>query len=191
MFWSSVFFPSYDIVFNPCFLFLIFLICSYFHCFYSPLFASSSADMPNRQTVGFSGRLGESRLIADSKATMVRYPARYIRKERRGARSCLLIYFYLATHVSTASSTALDRSPFLPPNLSIVLNLSFFSRSSDSSTLIRPISTTNFFRHDSHVLDVFPISKFPDATCCFCPCYHFPSTCHLLIHITYYMLTDL
>jgi hypothetical protein len=94
-------------------------------------------------TVGFSGRLGESRLIADCKATMVRYPARYAEKERRGARSCYASISSLATHVLTASSTALDRSPFFPPNLSIVLNLSFFSSSSDSSTLIRPISTTN------------------------------------------------
>jgi len=55
----------------------------------------------------------------------------------------IFTYFSLATHVFTASSTALDRSPFFPPNLSIVLNLSFFSSSSGSSTLIRPIWITN------------------------------------------------
>ena len=55
---------------------------------------------------------------------------------------CSSIYFSLTTHVFTASSTALDRSPFLPPNLSMVLNLSFFSNSSESATLIRPISIT-------------------------------------------------
>ena len=58
----------------------------------------------------------------------------------------LLIYFYvicssLATHVCMASSTALVRSPFLPPNRSMVLNLSSFSNSSGISTYIWPIST--------------------------------------------------
>ena len=47
---------------------------------------------------------------------------------------CSRVYFSLSTHVLTASSTALDRSPFLPLNLSMVLNLSFFSNSSESST---------------------------------------------------------
>ena len=58
---------------------------------------------------------------------------------------CSCIYFSLATHVFKASSTALDRSPFFPPNLSIVLNLSSFSNSSESATLIRPTSTTIIF----------------------------------------------
>jgi hypothetical protein len=51
---------------------------------------------------------------------------------------------YLATHGRMDSSTALDRSRFLPPNLSMVLNLSFFSSSSGSSTRIRPISITYY-----------------------------------------------
>jgi hypothetical protein len=62
-----------------------------------------------------------------------------------GARFCSAIYFSSATHVLTASSTALDKSPFLPLNLSMVLNLSFFSSSSGSSTQIRPISITKFY----------------------------------------------
>ena len=48
-------------------------------------------------------------------------------------------YSFLAIHVFTASSTALDRSPFFPPNLSTVFILSCFSNSSGRSTLIRPI----------------------------------------------------
>jgi len=51
-------------------------------------------------------------------------------------------YSIFSTQVFTASSTALDRSPFLPPNLSMVLSLSFFSSSSGMSTPIRPISIT-------------------------------------------------
>jgi len=93
---------------------------------------------------------------------------------RRGL--CSRIYLSLFTHVLMASSTALDRSPFLPPNLSMVLSLSSFSSSSESSTLIRPISITNSFSHDSHVSYEFPISKLPDAGFCFYFCYHFPFT---------------
>lgn len=55
------------------------------------------------------------------------------------------IHFSLVTHIFTASSTALDRSPFFPPNLSITFNLSFFSSSSGMSTQIRPISITKLF----------------------------------------------
>ena len=47
-----------------------------------------------------------------------------------------------ATHFLIASSTALDRSPFFPPNLSITFNLSFLSRSFGISTQIRPILIT-------------------------------------------------
>ena len=55
-------------------------------------------------------------------------------------------YFSVVTHVFTASSTALDRSPFLPPNISMALNLSFFSSSSESTALILPtLITNNFF----------------------------------------------
>jgi len=83
------------------------------------------------------------------------------------------IYSSLATHVFMASSTALDRSPFFPPNLSMVLNLSFFSSSSESSTLILPITLpTISFMHDSHVLDVLPISKLPYANYRSHFCYH-------------------
>ncbi len=53
-----------------------------------------------------------------------------------------VVYSSLAIHVFTASSTALDKSPFLPPNFSMVLNLSCFSSSFDSSTLILPILVT-------------------------------------------------
>ena len=48
-------------------------------------------------------------------------------------------YSFLAIHVFIASSAARDRSPFFPPNLSTVFNLSCFSSSSGISTLIRPI----------------------------------------------------
>ena len=190
MFRSSVFFPSYDIVFNPCFLFLIFLICSCFHCFYSPLFASSSADMPKRS--GSPGRLGESRLIADGKATMVRYPARVA--EKRETRCALLF-----THLFF-----LWRPMFLRPLRQLWIGRPFFRQISQSSwtwasfpghlTALRwfvPFQLPTSLTHDSHVLDVFPISKFPDATCCICHCYHFPSTCHLLSHIKYYTFTSL
>ena len=64
---------------------------------------------------------------------------RLSRNEVNGKLRISVVYSYLAIHVLTASSTALDKSPFLPPNFSIVLNLSCFSSSSDSSTLIRPI----------------------------------------------------
>jgi len=63
---------------------------------------------------------------------------------------CSSIYCSLATHVFTASSTALDRSPFLPPNLSMVLNLSVFSSSSESCTLIRPISIITHYQFLLH-----------------------------------------
>ena len=80
---------------------------------------------------------------------------------------CSLFVRYLAraTHVLTDSSTALDRSPFLPPNLSIVLNLSFFSSSSGSSTEIRPILITDLLRvfpcfgHDSSESDILQIAR--------------------------------
>ena len=52
-----------------------------------------------------------------------------------------VVYSSLAIHVLTASSIALDKSPFLPPNFSIVLNLSSFSNLSGISTYICPIST--------------------------------------------------
>ena len=58
-------------------------------------------------------------------------------------RNFFFIYFCLATQVFTASSTALDRSPFFPPNLSIVLILNLFSSSLERSTQTRPISITN------------------------------------------------
>jgi hypothetical protein len=94
---------------------------------------------------------------------------------------CSGVYFSLATHVFTASSTALDRSPFFPPNLSMVLNLSSLSNSSGSSALILPIYqpqliSINLFAR--YTLDVFPISKLPDVECCSCllRCHHFPST---------------
>ena len=49
------------------------------------------------------------------------------------------VYSFLAIHIFTAFSTARVKSPFFPPNSSIVLNLSCFSSSSESSTHIRPI----------------------------------------------------
>ena len=60
-------------------------------------------------------------------------------------RSAGFLYASLVTHVFTASSTALDKSPFLPPNFSMALNRRFFSRSSGISTQIRPISTPRHF----------------------------------------------
>jgi len=54
-------------------------------------------------------------------------------------RHLFSIYSFLLIHVLIASSTALDKSPFFPPNLSIVLNLSCFSSSPGRSTVIRPI----------------------------------------------------
>ena len=50
-----------------------------------------------------------------------------------------MTYSFLLIHVLIAASTALDKSPFFPPNLSMVLILSCFSSSSGRSTLIRPI----------------------------------------------------
>ena len=47
-------------------------------------------------------------------------------------------------HVWIASWTALDRSPFLPPNRSTVFILSCFSISSLMSTLMRPNSVHLF-----------------------------------------------
>ncbi len=61
-----------------------------------------------------------------------------------GGTFCSHIYSSLATHAFTASSTARDRSPFLPPNLSTVLNLRLLSNSSESSTLMRPIPITYY-----------------------------------------------
>ena len=55
-------------------------------------------------------------------------------------------YSFWAIHVFIASPTARERSPFFPPNLSTVFNLSCFSSSSGRSTLIRPIFITYFFR---------------------------------------------
>ena len=55
------------------------------------------------------------------------------------------IYSFLVIHVFTASSTARVKSPFFPPNLSIVFNLSCFSSWSESSTHIRPIFNRLFF----------------------------------------------
>ena len=112
---------------------------------------------------------------------------------------CSSIYLSLATHVLTASSTALDRSPFFPPNLSMVLNLSSFSSLSGSSALIRPISLTNhnqflYIYARVSALEVFPISKLPDASCCFrllLSCHHLPSAFNSLIHVIYNVLTCL
>ena len=107
------------------------------------------------------------------------------------------IYFYLVTHFIMASSTAFDRSPFFPPNLSIVLNLSFFFNSSESATLIRPILITNhtnfyclYFFYKPQRLDVFPISKLSYVNYPFYFYHQFLFT-FLLIHISYYMLTNL
>ena len=108
----------------------------------------------------------------------------------------------LVSHSFMASSTALDKSPFFPPNLSMAFNLSFFSNSSESSTVIRPILITDYqflfsSLHDSHVLDVLPISKLPYAispvifqqySLHFCHHLFHPN---LLIRIIYYMLTRL
>ena len=87
------------------------------------------------------------------------------------------IYSFLAIHVLIASLTALDKSPFFPPNLSIVLNLSCFSSSSEISTHIRPIfnQLLSVFVHDSHVSEVFPVSELPYAKFQICFCYHFHS----------------
>lgn len=95
-------------------------------------------------------------------------------------------YFSVATHIFTASSTALDRSPFFPPNISRALSLSFLSSSSGSTALILPTSITNniFARHALHV---FPVSKVSYAFAGFfhCSCHHLCFT--LLIRIIYYV----
>jgi hypothetical protein len=70
------------------------------------------------------------------------------------------IYYSLLIHVSIASSTAFDRSPFFPPNLSIVLNLSDFSSSSEIATLTLPISITN--HTNFHILNCL---QAPQARC--------------------------
>ena len=49
-----------------------------------------------------------------------------------------MCYSFLFIHDCTASWTARDRSPFLPPNFSTVFILSCFSSSSEMSTFIRP-----------------------------------------------------
>jgi hypothetical protein len=100
------------------------------------------------------------------------------------------IYSFLSIHVLIASSTALDKSPFFPPNLSTVLNLSCFSSSSESSTHIRPTfnQLLSVFVHYSHVSHILPVSELPHAkfhVCCFC-C-HFSFTFNSLIRIIYYM----
>lgn len=109
---------------------------------------------------------------------------------------------FLMIHVPTASWTARDRSPFLPPNLSIVLNLSCFSSSSGRSTHIRPIlqssTSVSVFVHDSHVSNVFPVrrarndvfavfNKLPAEDFHACSCYH--SLVHLLAY-SHNMLYD-
>ena len=98
-------------------------------------------------------------------------------------------YRYFAIHVFTASWTARDRSPFFPPNLSTVLNLSCFSSSSGRSTLIRPIFNLQLlvFFHGLHVSSVFParqpfnnvfavFSKLPTEY------FHVCFDCHSFIH---------
>jgi hypothetical protein len=99
------------------------------------------------------------------------------------------------THVPTASYTARDRSPFLPPNLSIVLNLGCFSSSLGRSMHIRPIlqSSTfdSVFVHDSHVSNVIPVrrarnnvfavfNKLPSED------FHACSSYHSLVHLLAY-----
>ena len=108
-------------------------------------------------------------------------------------RNFLRIYSFLAIHILTASSTALDKSPFFPPSLSTVFNLSCFSSSPGSSTHIRPNfnQLLSVFMHDSHVSEFFPISEFPDAKFHVCFCCHFSFTTFSLIYIIYYTLTHL
>ena len=66
-----------------------------------------------------------------------------------------MCYSFLFIHDCTASWTARDRSPFLPPNFSTVFILSCFSSSSEMSTFIRP----NF----SHCCCFFLISESPES----------------------------
>jgi hypothetical protein len=79
--------------------------------------------------------------------------------------------FFLVIHVFIASWTALDKSPFLPPNRSPVFNLDCFSKSPEMSMLRRP--------NVSHLFTCFVMSKRPIFVFDF-------SVCHMLsplIHI--------
>ena len=113
---------------------------------------------------------------------------------RRGKRD-FRAYSFWAIHVFIASSTALDKSPFFPPNLSTVCNLSCFSNSFGRSTVIRPIFNHqhSFFVVRFHVSSVLPISELPDSEFYFCLSYHFSFTfsAYWLIDIIYYVLTHL
>ena len=67
-----------------------------------------------------------------------------------------MCYSFLFIHDCTASWTARDRSPFLPPNFSTVFSLSCFSSSSEMSTLMRP----NFSHFCCFIISESPESVF-------------------------------
>ena len=105
-------------------------------------------------------------------------------------------YSFLAIHVLIASLTALDKSPFFPPNLSIVLNLSCFSSSSEISTHIRPIfnQLLSVFVHGSTCQKSFQYANCPTPsfTFVFVIIFHSPltrlSTQYIICILTYMLM---
>jgi hypothetical protein len=115
----------------------------------------------------------------------------YCRRFIPALESNFRIYSFLAIHVVIASMTALDKSPFFPPNLSIVLNLSCFSSSPESSTHIRPIFNQLLLEFLCTVRRVRSFSNKRIARFQVSRLFLLLSfLTHLsLIHIVYYMLT--
>jgi len=111
-----------------------------------------------------------------------------------GKDNCHIIYSFLLIHVLIADSTALDKSPFFPPNLSMVLNLSCFSSSSGRSTLIRPIFNRQFLLE--FLCTILSVSRFSNKRIAADQVsYLFLSSFLIrqnsLIYISYYKLTIL
>ena len=79
-----------------------------------------------------------------------------------------------------ASSIALDRSPFLPPNVSRVLSLSFFSSSSDITALILPMLIIYNFSLCEYALYFFPVCKACYVFACYCYCHYFTLHTHIM-----------